>query len=289
MQLQRPDLPRLGRLEDHPEGEPVRDVADDHAADREHPPVRQGVGDEDERDAEEEPEEEAEVDDEAQLPLPDLEEDPVPELGVLLDCADHHQLHVEELVDVGADLVGDLVDDVGELLLDPRVDGVAHPLGDVVPEVGVLALHRPLDHLADVVAGRGQDLLGDLVGLELLVEVRRAADLGDALVDRDRAHLRGARGDDPLPADAALHHAGDLLDPARQHVRELRQARELHPLELDRVEEHQDAAPVRDVADRAREERNRQRADRLGAHLPAASYSGGGGARAGVGPLGSGA
>ena len=51
------------------------------------------------------------------------------------------------------------------------------------------------------------DVLGDLVRLELLVELRRRTQLGDRLVHRDAAHLRGPRRDDPLPADAALQDA----------------------------------------------------------------------------------
>ena len=68
LELERPDLPRLDRLEDHPDAEPVGHVADDHAADRQHPPlVGSSLGHEGHRDAEQEAEEEAEVDDEPQL------------------------------------------------------------------------------------------------------------------------------------------------------------------------------------------------------------------------------
>ncbi len=91
-----------------------------------------------------------------------------------------------------------------QLLLDAGVDGRAHARRQVVPELRVLALHDPLDHVVDVAAGRREDLLGDRLGVELLVEVAGAAELRDPLVDRDRAHLRRARGDDPLPAEAAL-------------------------------------------------------------------------------------
>ena len=39
-----------------------------------------------------------------------------------------------------ADLVGHRADDVGELLLDPGVDGLAHPRRQVAPQLRVLAL-----------------------------------------------------------------------------------------------------------------------------------------------------
>ncbi len=80
------------------------------------------VGDERHRDAEREAEEEAEVGDELELLVADLLEDPVRHLGVLVEVADHHQLDVEDLVGVGADRVGHLADDLGELLLDAGVD-----------------------------------------------------------------------------------------------------------------------------------------------------------------------
>src|SRR5262249_36126513 len=65
------------------------------------------------------------------------------------------------LVDVIADLIGDLADDVRELLLDARVDRLAHARGQVTPQPRVLAPHDPLDHLADVAAGGGGHVLGD--------------------------------------------------------------------------------------------------------------------------------
>ena len=108
-----------------------------------------------------------------------------------------------------------------------------------------------------------EDVLDDPLLVELLVEVGRRAELRDPLVDRDRAHLRGARRDDPLPADTALHHARDLLHAARQDVRERREAGEPDAPEAHGVEQHPDAAPVRHVADRAGEERHGDQADGL--------------------------
>ena len=60
---------------------------------------------------------------------------------------------------------------VGQLLLDAGVHGLAHARRQVVPELRVLALHDPLDHVADVAARGRDDVLGDLLGVELLVEV----------------------------------------------------------------------------------------------------------------------
>ncbi len=171
-----------------------------------------------------------------------------------------------------ADLVGDRADDLRELLLHPLVDRLADPRGHVVPEPRVLAFHRPLDDLADVAPGALEDVLGDLLGLELVVELLRAAELGDPLVDRDRAHLRGARGDDPLPADPALHHPRDLLDPARQEPRQLSQQRHPRAPEPDRLEQHDHAGPVGHVADRPREDRHREDADQVDLLHPVARY-----------------
>ena len=58
---------------------------------------------------------------------PISQEDLVRERRLGLDVADHHQLDVEQLVDVLADLVGDLADDVGQLLLNAGVDRLADP------------------------------------------------------------------------------------------------------------------------------------------------------------------
>ena len=179
---------------------------------------------------------------------------------------DHHQLHVEELVRVGADLVGDGADESRELLLDAGVDRLAQPRRQVVPELWMLALHDPVDHVVDLAAGVLQDVLGDRLRVEPLVEVAGAAQLRDPLVDGDRAHLRRPRGDDPLPAEAALHHARDLLDPARQHVGERLQAGHPDAAKPDRVEEHPDPGPVGHVADRAGEQRDREQAECLAVH-----------------------
>ena len=91
--------------------------------------------------------------------LPDVLEDPVGELRVGLDVADHHQLRVEDLVDVVGDLLGDDLArrSPGSCSLDPLVDGLAHPRRQVVPELRVLAFHDPLDDVVDVAAGRGRD------------------------------------------------------------------------------------------------------------------------------------
>jgi hypothetical protein len=138
----------------------------------------------------------------------------------------------------------------------------------------MLALHDPLDRIAHVAADAREDVLGHLLGVELLVEVARAADLRDALVDRDRAHLRRPRRHDPLPTHPAVHDAGDLLDLPRQQPDERAEAGHPEALEADRVEEHPDPAPVGRVADRPREERNGDQAERLAVHPDLASLAG---------------
>src|SRR5215208_7822977 len=127
----------------------------------------------------------------------------------------------------------------------------------------MLALHDSLDDLAHVALRGRHHVLRDLVGLELLVEVADATHLGDPLVDRDRAHLRGAGWDDPLPADTTVQDPGDLLKLARQDLRERGQAGHPETGEVDRVEQHPDAGPVDHVADRPGEHGNRDLLDEL--------------------------
>ena len=135
--------------------------------------------------------------------------------GLALEVVDDHQLRIEQLVDVEADLVGDLVHDVGQLRLDAVVDGLLGPRRDALPQLGLLAAHRAVDDRRDLGLEQRDDVRGHLLRLELLEELRRRAELRDRLVDRDDAHLRRARGDDPLPADPALHDPRDLLELAR--------------------------------------------------------------------------
>jgi hypothetical protein len=193
----------------------------------------------------------------------DLGEDPVGELGARLHVADDHQLDVEQLIDVLADPARDVADDLGQLALHPLVDSRAHAWRQVAPQLRVFALHGAVDETVDVRLRRGHDVLGDELRVEPLVEVGGRAELCDALVDGDRAHLRGARRDDPLPAKAAVHDARDLLDLARQDAGERGQPRDPDADEAQRLEQHPDAAPVRHVADRPREQRDRDEPQRL--------------------------
>ena len=142
------------------------------------------------------------------------------------------------------------------------------PRRQVAPQLRVLALHDPVDDVVDVVLGDVDDVLGDRLGLELLVEVARRPDLRDPLVDRDRAHLRGPVRDDPLPADPAVHDPRDLLRPAREQLGDGGEAGNLEAVEADRVEEHPDPGPVDDVADHAREERDAQVFEKVAVHRP---------------------
>ena len=74
-------------------------------------------------------------------------------------------------------------DDLGQPALDALVHALAQLGRQVAPQIGVLTLDDALGELADVVAGGGEDVLGDRVGLEPAVELARAAELGDPLVD----------------------------------------------------------------------------------------------------------
>src|SRR3954469_11994036 len=261
--VDRPTLPGLARLEDQDDREPVRDPPHHRAEHEQHQRAADDRRQHRDRDPEQEPEHEAQVHDQLELLVADRLENLVGELWVLLDVLDDHQLHVEEVVDVRAELVGHLVDHLGKLLLYALLDARAHPGREVAPELRVLALHHTLDELPDVRARAVEDLLRELVAVELVEELARAADLRDPLVDRDAAHLRRARGDDPLPADAAVHDPRHLLDLARQELRERREAGQREAAEADRVEQHPDARPVRRVADRAGEQRDREDADQL--------------------------
>jgi hypothetical protein len=61
----------------------------------------------------------------------------------------------------------------------------------------VLAFHDPVDHWTDVVPRGGDDLLGDLLGVELLEEVLRRPDLGDPAVDRQAPIFAAREGTMP--------------------------------------------------------------------------------------------
>ncbi len=112
--------------------------------------------------------------------------------------------------------------------------------------------------LADLAARRRRDVVGDLVRLELAVEVADAADLQQRLVHRDAGHLGHPRRDDALPAEpAVVRDRRDHLHPARQVGVQEPQARDPHAVEPHRLEQHDHAGPVGDVADHAGEQRHR--------------------------------
>ena len=174
-----------------------------------------------------EPEDEAEGHHQVQLALAEVAEDPHHERRILLEVVDHHDLRVEQLVDVHADLVGDAcVRRSGSWAWTRAIDRLRGPRrGRSRQRFGCSRAMMSSIIFGHVRLEDRDDVLGDLVGLELLVELRRRTELGDRLVHRDAAHLRGARRHDALPADAALQEPGHLLDLARQHPRELPHAR----------------------------------------------------------------
>ncbi len=103
----------LRRLEDQPHAQGVGDPADDHAEDRKQPPLAEPVVDHRDRDPEAEAEDEAERDHQVELALPEVAEDPHHQRRVPLEVVDDHDLGVEQLVDVLADLVGHRAHDAG--------------------------------------------------------------------------------------------------------------------------------------------------------------------------------
>ncbi len=82
-------------------------------------------------DPEREAEEEAEVLDELELLAAHVEEHAVGEFRI--EALDHHQLHVDELLDVRADLVGQAMNDVREALLHPLLDEPADLRRELAP------------------------------------------------------------------------------------------------------------------------------------------------------------
>src|SRR5918997_972617 len=210
----RADLAWSRRLKDHPDSEPIGDVADDRTAEDEDCPGMSERGRRGERYAGDKAEDRSEADDEAQLLLADFVEDSVGDLGVLLDRPDHHHLDVKELVEVAAELARDRVYDLGELLLDARVDRLAHLGREVVPKLRVLSGNDAVDRPADVALRVLEDVIAHALGIELVVDLTRRPQLRDPLVDRDAPHLGCARGDDSLPAHRTVHEARHLLNHA---------------------------------------------------------------------------
>ena len=145
---------------------------------------------------------------------------------------------------------------VGSCASTLAIDRLLAPGREVAPQPRVLAAHDLVDQLRQVRAEHVDDVLGDLLGLELLVEVLRRTDLGDHLVDGDAAHLGGARGHDALPADAALEQPRDLLHLARQHPGQLLEPGHRDAVEPLRVEQHPQPGPVDQPADHPGEDRD---------------------------------
>ncbi len=227
-----------------------------HAEHREQPPLTEPVVDDGHRDAEREAEDEAEGHHQVELALAEVAEDPHHEGRVLLEVVDHHDLRIEELVDVLTDLVGHGAYDARHLRLHAGDHDLPRTRRQVAPQRRVLAPHDLLDHGRHLRLEDLHDVLGDLVGLELLVELLRRTELGDRLVHGDAAHLRCPRGHDALPADAALQDPGHLLELAGKHPRELPHPGDLDAVEADRGEQHDQAGPVDQPADDTGEDRD---------------------------------
>ena len=91
----------------------------------------------------------------------------------------------------------------------------------------MLALHDPLDDVADVAAGAWSRMCSAICsGLELLVEVATALPSFAIPLSTAIEPIFAARdGMIPCQPTPPCITPGDLLDPARQEVRERRQAR----------------------------------------------------------------
>ncbi|SLH16177.1 Uncharacterised protein [Mycobacteroides abscessus subsp. abscessus] len=147
-----------------------------------------------------------------------------------LEIPDHHLLDIDELIELRMLAPQDLLDDVGDL----RV-------------------------------GDGRQVFGELVRVELAIEVRDAAEFGQPFVDGDAGHLVRPRGHDALPAEpAVVAEQRQHLDALGQERVQRAQAGHVHAVEGQRAEQHQHTGPVGDVTDDASEKRNRQKFEQDG-------------------------
>ena len=142
------------------------------------------------------------------------------------------------------------------------VDRLLDPRRDALPQLRLLLAHRPVDDRRDLRLEQRHDVRRPSSrGSSCSKNSCRRAELRDRLVDRDDAHLRRPRRDDPLPADRPVHDPRDLLHPAREQRGELLQAGDPLAVEAHRVEQHDQPGPVDQPADRPGEERDRDQLD----------------------------
>ena len=173
------------------------------------------------------------------------------------EVADHHQLRVDELVDVLFDAVGDHAHAGRQIVLHFAEDGFLHRRRKVVPELRILGRHDSGDHAAHFTAGDVHQVLGDAVRVQDAIEIGDAADFREGFVDGDRRHLLRPRGDDALPTESAVAgDRGDHLNAPGEEREEQFEAGHFDPVEVDRRKQHQDARPIGDVPDDSREQRN---------------------------------
>src|SRR6185437_3505347 len=153
-------LLREHRLEDHRDADVVDHPADDDAAQGQHPPVRVDLQHAEQHEPDREAEVETEVLHERQLLASHDQEQLVEQLRVRGEVADHHELGVDQLIDVRADLVRDVPDYAGQLLPDPGVHGLLDDRRQVVPELRVLLFHDQLYDIANRVLRNHRQMFG---------------------------------------------------------------------------------------------------------------------------------
>src|SRR5699024_8839937 len=89
-----------------------------HALNRQHPPLPENLVNNGDRDTQHKAEDQTESNHEVEFTLTEVTEDPHHQRRVLPEMVNNHQFGVQQLVNIRADLLGDVTDDVGELRLD---------------------------------------------------------------------------------------------------------------------------------------------------------------------------
>jgi hypothetical protein len=225
----------LSRVEDHLEGQPVRDEARDETEDRHDQRfLRQRPGDElDEPD--DEPEVDAGACDELELGRGDLADQPAGQRLVADHGVDQHVVDVEDVVDVGRDLTQEPLDDLRRLRADLVDEQPLRPRRQHLPQSRLVGLH---DFTCDVFDGLEQrcfELFDHFLRIEPGEDLLRVDEVAGQQIDGGGGHPPRVRGDDTLPAE-------ERPDPG----------------ELQRSEHHLDGHALGDVTDQRGDERHGQ-------------------------------
>src|SRR5690606_19462076 len=136
-----PDLDRVERTEDHVQRQPVGGDTDDKAEHRQHPVFREKDEYRHLDQAKQETEIETGVGNKAELGLTDLAEDTDQQVLVVTQLGRDHVLEVNQLLDIAADIINQVVHHLGNGATGTVVDALAHHLRQVFPQHGVALGH----------------------------------------------------------------------------------------------------------------------------------------------------